>query len=225
MIEIFNCAQGSPEWFAARLGLPTASRFSDVLARGKGGTESLTRARYLRTLAAERITGELGEEFTTPAMERGKAMEAEARKFYSFMHDADPELVGFIRNGSVGCSPDALIGNDGLLEIKTKRGDILIEVLLKDELPPEHKAQVQGALWVAEREFCDFVAYWPSLPLFVKRCYRDGQYIATLAQEVERFNAELTEIVDRVKLYGMPLRERLRQSALLLPDEMEPTAP
>lgn len=200
--QILDCEQCSPDWYSARLGLPTASEFSTVLAKGKGGAESLTRSRYLRTLAAEIITGEPGEAFESDAMRRGKAMEAEARRFYAFMHDVEPELVGFIRNGDTGCSPDALVGPDGLLEIKTKRGDILIEVLLKGELPPEHKAQVQGALWVAEREWIDFVAYWPGLPLFVKRCFRDEPYIAVLAEEIARFNAELAEIVRKIRNYG-----------------------
>lgn len=214
MIEITNCEQGSLEWHLARLGLPTMSEAATILAKGKSGAESLTRSRYLRTLAAEIITGEPGESFESDAMRRGKAMEAEARRFYAFMHDADPELVGFIKNGTAGCSPDALIGAEGMLEIKTKRGDILIDVLLKDELPPEHKAQVQGNLWIAERGWLDFVAYWPGLPLFVKRCYRDQAYIDNLAGEVARFNDELAAMVERVRAYGAPsdLTATLKQS-------------
>lgn len=202
MKAIYTCEQGSPEWVAARLGIPTASRFDDVLAKGKNGGESLTRGRYLRTLAGEIITGEPGEQFTTPAMERGKAMEAEARLFYALAHDAEPEIVGFIRNGNVGCSPDALLGNNGLLEIKTKRADILIECLLRDEFPPEHKAQCQGAIWIAEREFVDIACYWPGLPLFVKRAFRDDKYIAELADAVNRFNEELARLVDRIRGYA-----------------------
>ncbi len=216
-IEIFDVEQGSEEWLRLRLGTPTASEFATILSRGKNGAESLTRARYLRTLAAEIVTGAPGESFETDAMRRGKMMEVEARNYYAMMHDADPELIGFIRNGIVGCSPDALLGGDGMLEIKTKRGDILIDVLLRDEVPPEHKAQCQGALWVAEREWLDFCAYWPGLPLFVKRCYRDGAYIDALAKEVARFNDELATVVDRVKRYGgMPLKEQLQQSVAAL---------
>src|SRR6185437_290995 len=118
MIEIFDCDQNSEIWFQCRLGLPTASMFDAVLAKGKGGAESLTRSRYLRTLAAEIITGQPGEQFTTPAMERGKAMEADARNLYAFAHDVKPHLVGFIKNGPKGCSPDALIDSDGMIEIK-----------------------------------------------------------------------------------------------------------
>ena len=217
MIERFDCDQGSLDWQLARLGLPTASMFDAVLAKGRGGAESLTRARYLRTLAAELITGEPGESFVTPAMERGKQMEAEAREFYAFVHDADPELVGFIKNGRAGCSPDALLGDDGTLEIKTKRGDILIDALLRDEFPAEHIPQCQGNLWVAEREWIDLACYWPGLPMLVKRAYRDEPYIKALAGEVARFNDELAAIVDRVKAYGSApkavLREALERSA------------
>ena len=214
MIEVFDCAQNSEEWFICRLGLPTASMFDAVLAKGKGGTESLTRSRYLRTLAAEIITGAPGEQFTTPAMERGKAMESDARNLYAFAHDIEPQLVGFIKNGAKGCSPDALIGDAGMAEIKTRRGDLMIETLLRDEMPPEHKAQVQGAMWVAEREWLDFIAFWPGLPLFVSRQYRDEPYITTLAGEVARFNDELAAIVDRVRRYGMPPKEMVRDQLL-----------
>lgn len=216
-LEIFHMAQDSDAWRRARCGLPTASEFATVLARGKNGAPSLTRDRYLRTLAAEIVTGEPGESFVTPAMERGKVMEAEAREFYAFVHDAEPELVGFIKNGQTGCSPDALLGDNGLLEIKTKRGDILVEVLLRDQFPPEHLAQCQGALWIAEREWIDLACYWPGLPLFVKRAYRDEAYIANLAGEVARFNDELAAIVERVRAYGRAptavLREALERSA------------
>jgi hypothetical protein len=214
-LAVFSCYQNSREWFACRLGLPTASEFATVLAKGKGGGESLTRRKYLQALAAEIITGEPGERYSNPYMERGKAMEDEARRCYAFMHDADPERVGFIRNGRKGCSPDSLLGADGMLEIKTKRGDILIDLLLRDEFPPEHKAQTQGALWVAEREWIDLACYWPGLPLFVKRVQRDEPYIRDLAASVDRFNEELSAIVERIRCYGMPppsLTETLKHS-------------
>src|SRR6185312_1513417 len=210
MIEVFDCPQNSDEWYQCRCGVPTASMFDAVLAKGKSGGESLTRTRYLRNLAAEIITGQPGEQFTTPAMERGKAMEAEARALYAFAHEVEPELVGFIRNGDKGCSPDALIDASGMLEIKTRRGDLMIETLLRDEMPSEHKPQVQGALWVAEREWIDFVAFWPGLPLFVKRQHRDETYIDNLAAEIDRFNYELSEIVERVRQYGTAPREIVR---------------
>jgi len=198
-MQILKVEQGSPEWFKVRAGMPTASEFSTVMASGRGGGDSKTRRTYMLKLAGEILTGEPMESFTNAHMERGKVMEDEARDFYSFMTDAEPVRVGFIINGPKGCSPDSLIGTDGMLEIKTKLPHLLLDVLLKDEFPAEHKAQCQGALWVAEREWIDIAVYWPKLPLFVKRAHRDEAYIKTMATAVDAFNAELQEIVAKVR--------------------------
>jgi hypothetical protein len=197
--EIINVEQGTPEWFKARSGIPTASEFSSVLAKGQGKT----RRAYMLRIAGERITGEPGETFTSPAMERGRAMEDDARREYQFLFDADPAQVGFVRNQLAGCSPDGLIGDAGGIEIKTKRADLQIDVLLSDEVPSEHKAQLQGFLWVCEREWVDFISFWPGLPLFVKRVTRDEDYIKMLSDEVERFNQETDAIVAQIRRYGM----------------------
>lgn len=198
MIQILDFDQGSPEWRAARTGIPTASAFSDILAKGQG----LTRKTYMHKLAGEILTGEPAESYSNAHMERGKAMEDEARNMYAFLTDAEPQRVGFIRNGRKGCSPDSLLGASGGLEIKTRLPHLMVETLLKDEMPTEHRAQVQGSLWVAEREFWDFVAYWPKMPLFVKRIYRDDRFIADLAVAVDIFNAELDATVERIRRYG-----------------------
>ena len=202
MMQVIECDQGSPEWHAARLGIPTASMFATVMAKGKGGGESLTRAKYMRQLAGEIITGEPLTSFSNAHMERGKEMEDEARETYAFIKNVKPERVGFIRNGDKGCSPDSLVGTDGATEIKTKLPDLQIEVLLRGECPPEHKAQCQGVLWVAERDWIDFTSYWPKMPLFVDRVRRDEEYIARMSDEVDRFNDELAALVERVRSYG-----------------------
>lgn len=204
-LNIIECEQGSEEWHRARLGIPTASMFATVMAKGKGAdsqSRGLTSKEYMRKLAGEIITGEPMENYTNAHMERGKVMEAEARTFYEFMDDAALRRVGFIVNGPKGCSPDSLVGDNGMVEIKTKLPHLLIELLDKDDFPPEHKAQCQGGLWIAEREWIDIAIYWPKLPLFVKRAYRDEAYIANLAGEVRRFNDELHEMVARVRAYG-----------------------
>jgi hypothetical protein len=212
MIEIITCDQNSAQWHEARRGLVTASRFKDVLAKGEGKT----RRSYMLQLAGELLTGEPHEGFMTADMERGHEMEPDARNMYALMTDASPELVGFIRNGAKGCSPDSLIGDVGMLEIKTKLPHLLIDVLLRDEFPAEHKAQCQGALWVSEREWIDIAVYWPRLPLFIKRAYRDEAYIAGLAAAVDAFNAELADTVERIRSYGVAdrLREQLEWLAL-----------
>lgn len=199
MMQVFNdIEQGSPEWFAARAGIPTASRFSTVMAKGEGKT----RAEYMRKLAGEIITGELAEGFTTPHMERGKLMEDEARETYAFINSVEPYQVGFIRSGDKGASPDSLIGTDGGLEIKTALPHIQIDRLERDRLPPEHKAQVQGNLWISEREWWDFVSYWPRLPMLVTRVYRDEPYIKAMSDEIDRFNDEKAALVERIRAYG-----------------------
>jgi hypothetical protein len=213
-MEIFNCEQGSEEWFRARLGIPTASEFHTVMAKGRDGGDSKTRRAYMLKLAGEVLTGELMDSFSNGHTERGKEYEPDARNLYAFMKDCEPQLVGFIRNGSKGCSPDSLVDENGMVEIKTKLPHIQVDCLLSNRLPPEHKAQCQGALWVAEREWIDFVSYWPRLPLFVIREYRDEEYIAKLAAAVDAFNDELAEAVERIRSMtnGSQLREELKQS-------------
>lgn len=198
-VEIFDCEQNSPEWYAARLGIPTASEFSTVMAKGEGKTRST----YMRKLAGEILTGEPAESYNNGHMERGKAMEAEALGLYSFVHDVEMTVVGFVRNGTKGCSPDRLVGATGGVEVKTRLPHLMIELLLRNEMPPEHRAQVQGGMWVAERQWWDFVCYWPKLPLFVKRIYRDEAYIANLTAEVDAFTSDLSEMVERVRNYGL----------------------
>lgn len=204
MIEIIDCAQGGPEWFQARLGIPTASNFAIVMrAKGKGADgSSVQRLEYINKLAGEIVTGEPMETYSNAHMERGKAWEDDARTMYAFMRDTEPRQVGFIRNGPKGASPDSLIGDDGGLEIKTALAHIQIARLRTGTLPPEHKAQVQGNIWVADRMWWDFCSYSPKLPLFVIRVHRDQEYIDHMAECVDIFNQELAQTVDYIRNYG-----------------------
>lgn len=211
MIEIIDCEQGSETWAQARCGIPTASRFADILAKGEGKT----RRKYLYELAGERITGEPAESFNNAHMERGKLMEDEARDHYAFMKDVEPQRVGFVRNGEKGCSPDSLIGDHGLLEIKTKLPHLLIEAIMREGFPPEHKAQCQGGLWVCERDTVDISCYWPKMPPLIIGAGRDEVYIRTLSDEVDRFNDELGNLVHRLRGDREHLRAALKDSVLL----------
>ncbi len=197
-IEIIDCEQNSEEWLAARRGIPTASSFADLLAKGEGKT----RRTYLLKLAGEIITGKSSENFSSAHTERGHELEPEARDLYCFQTGAKLERVGFIKNGLAGCSPDSLIGEEGGLEIKTKLPHLLIDLILKDEFPSEHRAQVQGTLWVTGRQWWDIAIYWPCVPLFVKRAERDEAYIAKLADAVAAFNLELDATVKAIRAYG-----------------------
>lgn len=191
--------QGTPQWLKLRSGIPTASNFAAVIAKGEGKT----RATYMRRLAGEIITGEPAETFKSPEMERGNLMEEEARNLFAFKTGYDLRQVAFIRNGRVGCSPDSLVGNDGMLEIKTKKAEVLIEALLRDDYPPEHKAQVQGQLWVAERDWCDLFCYWPGMPPAKFRIGRDELFIRQLSQAVDAFNSDLDDLVAKVRSFGV----------------------
>jgi putative phage-type endonuclease len=199
VIRVIDCEQGTPEWFAARAGVPTASEFATVMAKGKGGGESVTRRKYMLTLLGELLTGEVIEGYTNGHMERGKVMEQEARDLYQFRTSNDLKQVGFVRNDEIvaGASPDSLIGDDGLLEIKTAIPHIQLDRLMSDSLPAEHKAQVQGQLLVTGRQWVDFISYWPKLPLFRIQVERDEAYIATLKQAIADFNGELAELKKR----------------------------
>ncbi len=201
-IEIVDCEQGSTEWTTARLGLVTASKFSTVMASGRGGGESKTRLDYMCDLAGEIITGNPTETYSNQFMERGKAQEDEARKLYSFMRDADPTRVGFVKNGLKGCSPDSLLGKDGALEIKTTMARLLIKILTRGEYPPEHRHQCQGTLLVTERDWIDIAIYCPKMPLFVERIYRDEPLISAISAAVDEFNSELYALVQRIRRHG-----------------------
>lgn len=194
--------QGTPEWHACRLGLPTCSEFATVLMQGrKKGEPSVTRRKYMLTLIGERLTGNPSDElsYTNRHTERGHAMEPEARRLYAFAHEVEPQIVGFIRNGEKGGSPDALIGDAGMLEIKTKLPHLQLELLLAKEVPAEHVTQLQGLLWVAEREWIDFVSYWPGLEPFIKRVHRDEVAIKSIALGVEMFLNEMNELMNKLE--------------------------
>jgi hypothetical protein len=226
-VEIVTCEQGTPEWFAARAGIPTASEFSAVLAEGgddrglpqsvvdsmvkngcsaaqlaaamkaaKSRSASYARTKYLRQLAADVVRGfPEPDTYSNAHMERGKVQEDEARQLYAFMTDHEPVQVGFMRNGRAGASPDSLIGADGGLEIKTALGHIQIERLKAGKLPAEHRAQVQGNLWISGRAWWSFMSYSPGLPPLIVRVPRDDAYIATLSAAVDAFNEELDALV------------------------------
>lgn len=187
--------QGTPEWHDARLGIVTMSELHTLLVNGKGpGGFGAGAISYMHQLIGERITGEPADIFQgNRHTERGHELEPIARGLYCELTGAEIEEVGIILNHGAGYSPDSLVGNDGLTEIKTKLPKYQVEVLLAGEIPKEHVAQCQGGLWVSEREWIDFISYWPGMPLFVKRTYRDEKMIRTIAERVAAFYEELED--------------------------------
>lgn len=194
---IHNCEQGTEEWLNKRLKKVTASNFDKVLAGGKG----ITRTKYLYKVAAEILTGQAEDGYTNAAMEWGTQTEPQARAMYELINNTDVEQVGFVeRSEYVGCSPDGLLSDKGLIEIKCPNTTTFIEYKLADRLPPAYKAQVQGQLWICEREWCDFVAFDPRVPqgFMSVRVERDDAYIKTLEKEVDIFVNEMLIIVDKL---------------------------
>lgn len=197
---ITDIEQGTPEWLAMRLGIVTCSELDALLVAGKGeagfGVAAFT---YMDQLIGERITGEAAElPFQTKATIRGHELEGVARGLYEAREEVTTQAVGIILNHGIGYSPDALVGSDGLTEIKTKLPKFQVGVILAGEVPKDHVAQCQGGLWVAEREWIDFISYWPGMPMFVKRAYRDEVMIRKIAERVKTFHELLEERMHRV---------------------------
>lgn len=197
---ITDIEQGTPEWLAMRLGIVTCSELDALLVAGKGeagfGVAAFT---YMDQLIGERITGEAAElPFQTKATIRGHELEGVARGLYEAREEVTTQAVGIILNHGIGYSPDALVGSDGLTEIKTKLPKFQVGVILAGEVPKDHVAQCQGGLWVAERDWIDFISYWPGMPMFVKRAYRDEVLIRKIAERVKTFHELLEERMHRV---------------------------
>ncbi|BBL53837.1 hypothetical protein MF1_10950 [Bartonella quintana] len=198
---IIDCIQGTEEWHQARNGLITASLFEIVMARKKQGQKTSKYYSVMMKLAGERITGKSVEEGKTLSMRRGTELEPSARQLYGTFTQTEPQCIGFVLadDRMKGFSPDAFIGTNGLLEIKTKKPEILIPHFYQKTFPAEHKAQCQGGLWIAQREWVDLMLYWPDMPPLIKRAYRDEAYIRKLESEISCFNEALEMMVQQIQ--------------------------
>ena len=195
--------QRTEEWFQARLGKVTASRVADVLSKIKTG-ESASRRNYKIQLVSERLTGEKQESYINQAMQDGIDREVFARDRY-VQQFGEVEEVGFIQHPTLeaGASPDGLVGEDGLLEIKCPMGTTHTETLMTQEVPSKYIPQIQFQLRCTGRKWCDFVSYNPMFPQhlqgFVKRVEADEVYQMELDKEIESFLLEVQTIIDRLK--------------------------
>ena len=193
---ILDHEQGSEEWLAARLGKPSASCFSRLITAT--GKPSSSADGYINELIAERLTGHSKPFFTTPWMERGSELEPEAREAYAFISGNDTLEVGFIVDPtfSYGCSPDALIGSEGGLELKCPAPDTHVGYMRDNQAGvKKYWQQIQGCMWVTGRQWWDFFAYHPEMPHVLVRVERDEKYIAKLAEEVTKaVNVIKTEV-------------------------------
>lgn len=178
-------AQGTDEWLRDRLGCASGSNFAKLItATGKPSTSAES---YINQLIAERLLGGMAFEVkVTEWMQRGTELEPLARSFYEMATGNDVEEIGFVKHDIYECgvSPDGLVGDDGLLEIKCPAPSTHVAYLKGNALPATYKQQVMGQMWIMEREWCDFVSYHPELPVLITRVYRDDEYIALLSNEV-----------------------------------------
>jgi len=202
MIEMMD--QGTEEWFTIRIGKVTASRVADVIAKTKSGY-SASRDNYMAQLVCERLTGQKGESFTNAAMQHGTETEPLARAAYEALKDVLVDEVGFVPHPSIqmaGASPDGLVGDDGLIEIKCPNTATHIDTLLSETVPTKYYTQMQFQMACTGREWCDFVSFDNRLPeelqLFVKRVPRDEVFIRLIEAEIVQFIAELDDKINKL---------------------------
>jgi len=202
MIEV---EQRSNEWFALRLGKVTASRVADLMAKTKTGY-SATRENYMAQLVVERISNSQAESFTNAAMQWGTDQEPYARAEYEATQGAIVEECGFVSHPTIemaGASPDGLVGDDGLIEIKCPNTATMIDVLLTGVVASKYNTQMQFQMACTGRQWCDYVVFDPRMPakaqMFIKRVARDEAFIAEMEAEVTKFLGEVAEKVAKIQ--------------------------
>jgi putative phage-type endonuclease len=200
--------QRTPEWFAVRLGKATASRIHDICAKTKSGP-SASRKNYAAQLVAERLTGTVQDSYTNGAMQWGIDKECEAREAYMREQLCSVTEIGFVDHPAIamsGCSPDGLVGEDGLVELKCPNTATHIETLLGGGFADKYLKQAYWQIACTGRQWCDLASYDPRLPeamrLFVQRVRRDEAAIAELEAEVIVFLSEVEDTEKRLRAYG-----------------------
>lgn len=198
-VNISEFPQGTEEWRQARCGWLGASSFSDVLSKGQG----IVRKKCLRRIVAECLTGKPMETYSNAHMARGNEQEPFAREAYEAITGTLVEQTGFIRHSTLRCgfSPDGLIGDDGGVEIKSVIPTVQMDTIEGGKYPSEHKAQIQGSLWVSGRSWWDFCSFSPDMPEHL-RCYifrveRDEEYIKNLEAEIIVFLREAEALISK----------------------------
>lgn len=202
--------QGTPEWFAERLGKVTASRTSDVLAKIKTG-ESAARANYRAELVSQRLTGYMEDGFTSAAMQHGNEYEKFARAQYEIKRDVMVDEIGFVQHPSIewaGASPDGMIGDDGLIEIKCPNTATHIDYLLAGKAPSKYIPQMVWQMACTGRKWVDFVSFDPRMPedlqLLIVRFERNDEQISEHEAEVRKFLSEVEATISKLKAIVRP---------------------
>ena len=193
MITYNDLEQGTDEWFKVRCGIPTASEFSKLIT--STGAPSKSMEAYAYEKACQKFAGERVDPFAGNSWtDAGSEDEAAEREKYAFISDCEVTELGFATDdaGTCGCSPDSLVGDDGLLELKRLKGSLLVEANLyykkHNKLPTKYVAQVQGQMMILERKWCDVVFYNPLLPSLKIRVYPDDAIVSGLKSQIEACN-------------------------------------
>lgn len=197
--------QRSDDWFTARLGKVTASKIADVMATTKTGP-SASRKNYMAQLLTERLTGQKADSYSNAAMQWGTDTEPQARAMYELETGRDVVEVGFIDHPVIamsGASPDGLVGEAGLVEIKAPNTATHIETLRGAAIDKKYVLQMQWQMACTGRQWCDFVSFDPRLPsamqLYVARVERDATLIAAMESEVASFLAEINKAEEELR--------------------------
>jgi len=199
MIIVKDLIQGSPEWFAEKIGKPSASNASKIITND--GKPSKQREGYLYELAAEAITGRQENGYKNGAMEQGQEREDESRKMFELMHDVEIEKVGVVYKDEKKrflCSPDGMAKDFGL-ELKNPFSKTQVKYLLDGELPNEYFGQVQFSLYVTGFKSWWFLSYVPVMRPLILEVRPDMAYQKSLAKELDIFCDELDEIIKKLK--------------------------
>jgi len=187
---ILDCIQGDDVWKNARIGMVSASKFGDILTPTGKPTTGVKIPNYMNTLIHERLTNKKTETHCTDAMKRGIELEPEARDLYANINSCDPVEIGMAYLNDeklISCSPDAMIGDEGLWENKAPLPHNHIKCLFEGKMPNTHIPQVQGQIWIMGKEWCDFMSYCPDIKPLIVRVYRDDEYIKALSDAVQKF--------------------------------------
>ena len=205
--RVVSQTQGDAEWLAVRCGCVSSSRIAAVTAKRQRGTGELAaRTDYRQDLVIERLTGNSTDSYVSPAMEWGVETEPLARAAYEIKTSATVERVGFVLHPTIkwaGASPDGLVADDGLVEIKCPNSSTHLSYIMGRVVPEEYRPQIMWQMAVCEREWCDFVSYDPRLPenlqLFVCRMQRDDAAIAEMEKEVIKFIGEVEQTLEQLQ--------------------------
>lgn len=195
---IHKVEQGTDQWLDLRKAKFTASQFATLMGKkeNKGYSDELYRVAY------EKITGERVEGgFKSAAMQRGNDLEPFARLWYETEKNVFVDEVGFIEHNEwIGYSPDGLVNDNGLIEIKCLEYLAHMDSLIKKNYPTKYRFQMQGGLWITEREYCDYVGYHDKLESIVIRVNRDEKLIKELGTRLNECVDEVQEIINKIKV-------------------------